>query len=323
MSIKETGLEKNALRNINWRNVFVEYALYFVLLLLVIILTASTDKFLTTSNIISVLRQISIQAIVAVGMTMIIILGQIDLSVGAIVAFASVLNAILLRQGISIPLSILITAIVSSIWGLINGAITARYKIHAFLVTLAMLTVIRGITYTMTGGYPIGDLPKAFYSIGAGHLWIIPYPVIYMVLIYALGYFILNWTPFGRSIYAIGGNSEAARLSGIHIERIKIAVFTASAFFSAIAGIILSSRLMAGSPETGNGWELDIIAAVIIGGTNLFGGEGKITGTLVGMLFVGILTNGMILLGISPYMQQVIRGVVILAAVVLNSFQKK
>ncbi|MDD3840822.1 MAG: ABC transporter permease [Clostridia bacterium] len=302
---------------------FSRYMLYCLFLLLVLILSFSTDKFFTVTNIVSTLRQISIQSIIAVGMTMVIVLGQIDLSVGAIVAFASVVNALLMRGGMPIFPAIIITLILSSIWGLINGIVTAKLNIHAFLVTLAMMTVVRGVTYTLTGGYPVGDLPKQFYTLGAGHVGIIPLPVIYMIAIYIVGVFVLDRTPFGRSIYAIGGNAEAARLSGIKIEKIKIIVFTITSLLSGLAGIVLSSRLMAGSPETGVGWELDIVAAVIIGGTSMFGGEGKLTGTLMGMLFIGVLTNGMILLGVTPYMQQVIRGLVILIAVIMNSFQKE
>lgn len=302
---------------------FIKYALYFALLIMILFLSVSTDTFLTSSNIINVLRQISIQAIMAVGMTMVIILGQIDLSVGAIVAFASVVNALFIKAGFPVLVAILMTLFISSLWGLINGAITAKFNLHAFLVTLAMLTLIRGITYTLTGGYPIGGLPNSFYAFGAGYLWKIPYPVLYMVIIYLIGMFILRNTPFGRSIYSVGGNTEAARLSGIHIFRTKVIVFIVSAFLAGLGGIILSSRLRAGSPEVGMGWELDIVAAVIIGGTNLFGGEGKLTGTLIGMLFIGILTNGMILLDVTPYMQQVARGLVILAAVILNSLQEK
>ena len=303
---------------------FIKYALYFALIAMVIILSFASDTFLKPSNIINVLRQISIQAIIAVGMTMVIILGQMDLSVGAIVAFASVVNALLvMKVGIPVVPAILLTLCLSSLWGLLNGVITAKFKLHAFLVTLATLTLIRGITYTLTGGYPIGGLPKSFYEFGSGHLFKIPYPVIYMAVIYAIGMFVLRNTPFGRSIYSVGGNAEAARLSGINIFRAKVAVFVISSFLAAIGGIILSSRLRAGSPEVGLGWELDIVAAVIIGGTNIFGGEGKLTGTLVGMLFVGILTNGMILLDVTPYMQQVVRGIVILAAVILNSLQEK
>lgn len=315
--------DKIANRQFSLNKFLLQYALYVALAGMIIFLSIATPKFFTSSNIVNVLRQISIQAIIAIGMTMAIILGQMDLSVGAIVAFASVLNALLLKAGISLPLAITLTIVFSSLWGMLSGVIIAYFRLHAFLVTLAMLTLVRGITYTMTGGYPIGALPKSFFPIGAGHLAGIPYPVIYMIILYVLGYVLLNHTPFGRSVYSIGGNEDAARLSGIRIFSVKVLVFVATAALSAVGGIILSSRLMAGSPEIGVGWELDIIAAVVIGGTSISGGEGRLTGTLIGMLFVGTLTNGMILLGVTPYMQQVVRGLVILLAVILNSLQSK
>ena len=167
----------------------------------------------------------------------------------------------------------------------------------------------------MTGGYPVGGLPKDFFVFGDGQIGFVPLPVVYMLVIFAVGAFVLSSTPFGRSIYAIGGNEDAARLSGISVMRVKIGVFIVCAFVSAISGLVLSSRLMAGSPEIGVGWELDVIAAVVIGGTNIFGGEGKLGGTLLGVLFIGVLTNGMILLDVTPYMQLVVRGLVILESV--------
>lgn len=302
---------------------FLKYSFVIVFVLLVLYLSFATTKFLTGSNIINVFRQVSYQGIIAVGMTMILIMGQIDLSVGSLVAFAAVLNALLLKSGMPIPLSILATLVITSLWGILNGYVTARFRLHAFLVTMATMTLIRGVTYTLTGGYPVGGLPQEFFIYGAGQLGFIPLPVIYMLVVFAVGTFVLSSTPFGRSVYAIGGNGDAARLSGINVERVKVGVFIISAFVSAISGLVLSSRLMAGSPEIGIGWELDIVAAVIIGGTNMFGGEGKLTGTLLGVLFIGVLTNGMILLDITPYMQQVVRGLVILIAVVLNSLQEK
>ena len=291
--------------------------------ILIIYLSFATPKFLTTSNVINVLRQISYQGIIAVGMTMILIMGQIDLSVGSIVAFAAVVNALLLKSGVAIPASLLCTLVISSVWGLLNGYVMARFRLHAFLVTLATMTLIRGVTYTLTGGYPVGGLPHGFFVYGAGQIGIVPLPVLYMFVIFAAGSFVLSSTTFGRSIYAIGGNEDAARLSGINVMRVKVGVFVVCAFVSAIAGLVLSSRLMAGSPEIGIGWELDVIAAVIIGGTNIFGGEGKLSGTFLGVLFIGVLTNGMILLDVTPYMQLVVRGLVILSAVILNSLQEK
>jgi ribose transport system permease protein len=301
----------------------LKYSFAIVFVLLVVYLSFATSKFLTVSNIVNVFRQVSNQGIIAVGMTMILIMGQIDLSVGALVAFAAVLNAIFLKWGLSIPLSILATLGVTCLWGVLNGYVTARFRLHAFLVTMATMTLIRGVTYTLTGGYPVGGLPQDFFIYGSGQLGFIPYPVLYMIAIFLIGAFVMSSTTFGRSIYALGGNEDAARLSGINVERVKIGVFVVSAAVSGISGLVLSSRLMAGSPEIGIGWELDIVAAVIIGGTNIVGGEGKLSGTLLGVLFIGVLSNGMILLDITPYMQQVVRGLVILGAVILNSLQEK
>ena len=301
----------------------LKYSFAIVFVLLVVYLSFATSKFLTVSNIVNVFRQVSNQGIIAVGMTMILIMGQIDLSVGALVAFAAVLNAIFLKWGLSIPMSILATLGVTCLWGVLNGYVTARFRLHAFLVTMATMTLIRGVTYTLTGGYPVGGLPQDFFIYGSGQLGFIPYPVIYMIAIFMIGAFVMSSTTFGRSIYALGGNEDAARLSGINVERVKIGVFVVSAAVSGISGLVLSSRLMAGSPEIGIGWELDIVAAVIIGGTNIVGGEGKLSGTLLGVLFIGVLSNGMILLDITPYMQQVVRGLVILGAVILNSLQEK
>jgi ribose transport system permease protein len=308
---------------INSKEIILRYSFAIVFIILIVFLSLATPKFLTWSNIINVLRQVSYQGIIAVGMTLVLILGQIDMSVGSVVAFAAVVNALLIKSGMAVPASIVVTLALSSLWGVVNGYVMARFRLHAFLVTMATMTLIRGVTYTLTSGYPVGGLPQAFFVYGAGQVAFIPLPVVYMAIIFAIGMFVLNWTPFGRSVYAIGGNEDAARLSGINVMRVKVGVFVVCAFVSGISGLVLSSRLMAGSPEIGIGWELDVIAAVIIGGTSLFGGEGKLSGTFLGVLFIGVLSNGMILLDITPYMQLVVRGLVILGAVILNSLQEK
>jgi ribose transport system permease protein len=323
MEASKAGSAADKKDNFNLRAFLLKYSFVIIFVVLLIGLTLATPKFLTTSNIINVFRQVSYQGIIAVGMTMVLIMGQIDLSVGAIVAFAAVVNALLLKAGLPIFASVIGTLVISSVWGLLNGYVMARFRLHAFLVTMATMTMIRGLTYTLTGGYPVGGLPQEFFAFGSGQIAFIPLPVIYMLVIFAVGAFVLSSTPFGRSVYAIGGNEDAARLSGINLMRNKVGVFVISAIVSAVSGLVLSSRLMAGSPEIGIGWELDIIAAVIIGGTNILGGEGKLSGTLVGVLFIGVLSNGMILLDITPYMQQIVRGAVILSAVILNSLQDK
>lgn len=323
LEASKTGSFAGRSERIDIGGFLLKYSFVIVFVLLLIGLAFATPKFLTVPNIINVFRQVSYQGIIAVGMTMVLIMGQIDLSVGAIVAFAAVANALLLKAGMPIMGSIVATLLLSSIWGLLNGYVMARFRLHAFLVTMATMTMIRGMTYTMTGGYPVGGLPENFFAFGSGQIGFVPLPVLYMLLIFGVGAFVLSSTPFGRSIYAIGGNEDAARLSGINLMRVKVGVFVVSAIVSGISGLVLSSRLMAGSPEIGIGWELDIVAAVIIGGTNILGGEGKLSGTLIGVLFIGVLSNGMILLDITPYMQQIVRGLVILSAVILNSLQDK
>jgi ribose/xylose/arabinose/galactoside ABC-type transport system permease subunit len=301
----------------------VRYIMYALLILMILFLSIQSDKFLTMANVMTVLRQISIQSIVAIGMTMIIILAQIDLSVGSIVAFSTVINALALKAGLPVPLALVVTLAGGAAWGAFAGTVIARFQVHAFLVTLALMTGVRGIAYFLTGGYPIGGVPKEFNQISGGFIGPVPYPVIYMIVIYAFFIYIMGFTAFGRSIYAIGGNKESARLSGINVQAVTIQVFMVSSMLSALAGFLLSSRLIAGSPDAAQGWEMDVIAATVIGGTSMYGGAGKLQGTIVGMLFIGVLSNGMVLLSISPYMQDVIKGVVILLAVILNSLQSR
>lgn len=302
---------------------FMKYAFYFILVLLIVVLSCANDKFLTYKNIIGIFRQISIQALVAIGMTMVILIGQIDLSVGSLVAFGSIIGAMSMKSGVPVLLAILVGVAATAVFGFVSGLVVAKFNVHAFLVTLAMMTGVRGLAYIVSGGYPVSSLPDSFTFLGGGYIGPIPVPVVLMFLFYGIFIFILNCTRFGRSVYAVGGNSESARLSGINVRRVKILVFTITAALSGLAGMVLSSRLMSGAPDLGNAWEMDCITGVIIGGTNMNGGEGKLQGTLVGMLFVGVLSNGMVLLGINDYLQQVIKGLIIFAAVIMNSFQAK
>lgn len=307
----------------NFLSMALRSVMYILLVFMILYLSLATNKFLTMANIMTILRQISITSIVAIGMTMIIILAQIDLSVGSTVAISTVLVATFMQAGIPIVLAIILTILASALIGLFSGFIIARFNLHAFLVTLALMTAIRGLGYFITGGYPKGGLPQAFSVISAGFIGPVPYTVIYMAIIYAVFIYILGHTAFGRSIYAIGGNKESSRLSGINVNKVTIAVFTISGALCGLAGVILSSRLQSGSPDAAQGWEMDVIAAAVIGGSSMYGGVGKLQGTLIGMLFMGVLTNGMVLLSINPYMQDVIKGIVILMAVILNSLQSR
>lgn len=301
----------------------MKYIMYIVLVLMCIVLAIANDKFLTGANIMTIIKQISIQSIVAIGMTMIIITGNIDLSVGSLVAFASVCAALLMKSGLPTWLTIIAVILISGVLGLISGGVTAKLKLHSFLVTLALMQTFRGLAQTMTGGYPIAGFDSGFGAIAAGDIFGIPYLVIYMVIFYAVFIYIMKYTAFGRSIYAIGGNQESARLSGINVEKVKTMVFVISSMLCGVAGVLLTSKVRSGDPTCATGWEMDTIAGAIIGGTNMMGGEGKLGGTIIGLLFVGVLSNGMILLGVNAYMQNVIKGLVIFLAVILNSIQKR
>lgn len=301
----------------------MKYIMYFVLILMCIIMAVASDKFLTTANLMTIVKQISIQSIVAIGMTMIIITGNIDLSVGSIVAFASVCAAMMMNAELPIPIAIILTVLVAGVLGFISGGVTAKLKLHSFLVTLALMQAFRGLAQTITGGYPVAGLPDSFGKIASGSIGPVPYLVIYMIIFYAVFIYIMKYTAFGRSIYAIGGNQESARLSGINVEKVKTMVFVISSMLCGVAGVLLTSKVRSGDPTCANGWEMDTIAGAIIGGTNMMGGEGKLGGTIIGLLFVGILSNGMVLLGVNAYMQSVIKGLVIFGAVIINSIQKR
>ena len=233
-------------KGLDYKGLILKYIMYVLLVVMIVFLALRSDKFMTVANVMTILRQISITSLVAIGMTMIIILAQIDLSVGSVVAFSTVVNAMLMRAGVPIPLAIILTIIIGAAWGAFAGIIIAKFQLHAFLVTLALMTGVRGIAYFMTGGYPIGGMPKEFSIVSAGFIGPVPYTVIYMLVIYALFIYLLGYTAFGRSVYAIGGNKESARLSGINVNAVTIGVFTISAALCAASGVLLSSRLTSG-----------------------------------------------------------------------------
>ena len=301
----------------------MKYIMYIVLVVMCIIFAVSNPIFLSMNNLMNIIKQVSIQSIVAVGITMIIITGNIDLSVGSIVAFASVSAALMMKAGVPVVLAIPLTIVISGSLGFLSGFVTAKLNLHSFLVTLALMQTFRGLAQTLTNGYPIAGLPDGFGKIASGTIGPVPYLVVYMVVIYAIFIYIMGHTEFGRSIYAIGGNQEAARLSGINVDKVKTMVFVISSMLCGVAAILLTSKVRSGDPTSAVGWEMDAIAGAIIGGTNMSGGEGKLGGTIIGLLFVGILSNGMTLLNVQPYPQTVIKGLVIFLAVIINSIQKR
>lgn len=301
-------------------NVFQKLGPLIGLILISIILSVMSSDFLTVNNIFNVLRQVSINALIAFGMTFVILTGGIDLSVGSILALSSALTAGMLAGGIDPILALLIGLISGAAMGAANGLIITKGKVAPFIATLATMTIYRGFTLVYTEGRPITGLSDAvtFQMLGKGYFLGIPFPVITMLIAYAILYFILKKTTFGRGVYAIGGNEEASLLSGLRVDRIKIGVYSLTGLLAALAGTTLTSRLNSAQPTAGVSYELDAIAAVVLGGTSLSGGKGWIFGTLAGALIIGVLNNGLNLLNVSSFYQQVVKGGVILLAVLLD-----
>ncbi|GMB09368.1 ribose ABC transporter membrane protein [Thermolongibacillus altinsuensis] len=290
------------------------------LMLLCIVLAFLSDSFFTVDNWLNILRQVSINALIAFGMTFVILTGGIDLSVGSVLALSSAIAAGLMASGMGGFSAIIIGIMAGLVMGALNGVIITKGRVAPFIATLATMTIFRGATLVYTEGRPITGFSDdiLFQMIGRGYFLGIPVPVVFMVVIYAVLYFVLKKTTFGRHTYAIGGNEEASRLSGIRVDRLKIWIYSLTGGLSALAGLILTSRLNSAQPTAGTAYELDAIAAVVLGGTSLSGGRGWIFGTFVGALIIGVLNNGLNLLNVSSFYQQVIKGIVILLAVILD-----
>lgn len=255
----------------------------------------------------------------SVGMTLVILTAGIDLSVGSVMAFSGAVLAGIITAGVSLPIAIIACLAVGIVLGAFNGFVISKGKVPAFIATLAIMVIARGMTLVFTQGNPIVVSNSDFRFIGAGTILGIPFPIILMLVIYATMYWVLKYTTFGRYLYAIGGNEEASRLAGISVDRIKIAVYALAGFFASISALIYTSRLMSAQPNAGAGMELDAIAAVIIGGTRLSGGKGGVTGTLIGALIMGVLDNILNLTNVSPFYQDIAKGLVILAAILIDS----
>ena len=290
------------------------------LILLMIVLTILNPSFLTVDNLLNVLRQVSISALIAFGMTFVILTGGIDLSVGSTLGLTGAVAATLLASGTDPILAMLAAVLLGLILGAVNGLIITKGKVAPFIATLATMTIYRGLTLVYTDGRPVSGLGDSlsFQLFGKGYFLGIPVPVVTMILAFVILYFILHKTTFGRRVYAVGGNEEASKLSGINPDRIKIAVYAITGLLAAISALIITSRLNSAQPTAGESYELDAIAAVVLGGTSLTGGKGWIFGTLVGALIIGVLNNGMTLIGVSSFFQQVVKGIVILLAVLMD-----
>jgi len=304
------------------------------LALMVIVLAALSDKFLTPDNCWNILRQISVNLCLSIGMTLVILSGGIDLSVGAILALAGAVAAGLLKSGLALPAlgvrleftaagAIVAGLVTGSVLGWINGFTITRFKLPPFVATLGMLSIARGLTMLWTGGFPVTELGPDFGFIGTGALLGMPFPVWIMLVLTGMFMVVTKRTRFGRHLYAVGGNERAALLTGLRVNRIKLAVYTLAGTLSGVAGLIVTARLDSAQPNAGLGYELDSIAAVVIGGTSLSGGRGSVGGTVLGCLIIGVLNNGLFLLDVSPFWQQVIKGLVILFAVAIDKMNSR
>lgn len=301
-----------------------ENVVWFMLVVLILMFSVSTPMFFTTGNLVTILRQISNTGILAVGMSLVLIGGGIDLSIGNQMGLVGMVTAILLTTtGLPAVVSCLLGVLLSGGIGLINGCLITYTRMPPLIMTLGMSYICRGLAYLTTGGFPVYGLPPAIKVLGQGYIFDnIPVCVLILVVIVALGAFVLNKTNFGRYIYAIGSNEEAARLSGIRVKTIRILVYVISGVLSGISGLVLMSRVNSGQPLNGNGMEMDALIACVVGGISVSGGEGHALGIIGGMLVMGVLANGMAVMGLSEYTQTLVKGLVLVVVVALDSFSK-
>ncbi len=304
-----------------------EMRIIIAFIVLCIILSFASEYFLIKSNLINVLRQVSINGLLSIGMTFIILTGGIDLSVGSMLAFGGVVTASFVSDAYKdVPtihpiLAILIGLAAGTLLGAVNGLIISKVRVTPFIMTLGMLSIARGLTFIYTNGMPVTNLDKSFLWIGQGYVWQLPVPVIIFLAAFIVAWIVLYRMKFGRYVYAVGGNARSARISGINVGFITFMVYVISGFLCALGGILLTARTSAGLPQAGQSYELDAIAAVVIGGTSMTGGKGSLLGTLMGVLIIGVINNGLDLLSVSSYYQQVCKGLIIVGAVMLDYFQ--
>ena len=318
----ETPAKKSLLSK-EW---LIEQKSLIALIFLIVVVSFLNPNFFTVDNILNILRQTSVNAIIAVGMTLVILTAGIDLSVGSVLALCGAFAASMIGMEVPVMVAVPTALVAGAALGAISGVIIAKGKVQAFIATLVTMTLLRGVTMVYTDGRPIStgftDTADAFAWFGTGYAMGIPVPVWIMTVVFAAVWYLLNHTRFGRYIYALGGNESATRLSGIDVDKVKIGVYAICGLLAAVAGIIVASRLSSAQPTAGMGYELDAIAAVVLGGTSLAGGRGRIMGTLIGALIIGFLNNALNLLDVSSYYQMIAKAVVILLAVLVDNKNK-
>ncbi len=306
-------------------NQIKDKAIWVVLIVLAIVFTAANPRFISPSNLLTLLRQVSMYGIASIGMTFVILLGDIDLSTGTIISFVNIICAyMMVNMGINPVVAVIISIIAATLIGVMNGFMVSTVGIPAIIATYATQTAFMGLALIICGGMPISGFSQGFAMIGQGYIGIIPIPVIIMIICFAIGSFILNKTYFGRYFYAVGGNVEAAKLSGIRVGRIKYLVFAISGFFAGLAGIVMLSRTASGNASNGaDGFEFEVITCVVLGGVSITGGLGKMSGVVAGTFIIGALKNGMVLMNVNSYVQKIVMGVVLALAVGFDCMQNK
>ncbi len=304
----------------------IEQKSLIALILLIVVVSFLNPNFFTTGNILNILRQTSVNAIIAVGMTLVILTAGIDLSVGSVLALCGAFAATLIAMEVPVMVAVPVALFSGAALGALSGIIIAKGKVQAFIASLVTMTLLRGVTMVYTEGRPIStgftDVADSFSWIGTGYLFGVPVPIWLMAIVFVSAWYLLNHTRFGRYVYALGGNESAARLSGINVDKVKVGVYAICGLLAALAGLIVTSRLSSAQPTAGMGYELDAIAAVVLGGTSLAGGKGRIMGTLIGALIIGFLNNALNLLDVSSYFQMIAKAVVILLAVLVDTKNK-
>lgn len=315
---------KNGEKQLDTRKFLTTYATFIGLVILMIIFSIMKPKFISPDNLLNLLRQTSINGLLAIGMTFVVLTGGIDLSVGSILGASGMFAALVAQKTTGLPwwLAVLAGLGIGLLLGTINGAVVAYFKVPAFIATLGMMSIARGVTFMATDARPVPGLNSSFLVIGGGSIGSIPIPVIILAAVLAICFVFLYKTRYGRHVYATGGNETAARVSGIKVKKIKMSAYMVAGVLSGLAGIILTSRVTSGLAQSGQGYETDAIAAAVIGGNSLSGGRGHLWGTIVGFLIIGVLNNGLDMLAVSSYWQLVIKGVIIVSAVMMDSLNE-
>lgn len=320
MTVNIERNEEREARFPSFKVILKKYNLFFIFLGFIIIGSLLSDQFLSVQNILNLLQQSSFVGIISIGMTFVILVAGIDLSVGAVLALTGMLATLMISSGMNPAAAIAITLVVGAALGFVNGFISTKFKVPAFIATLAMMVSARGLAFLTTDGNPIYDLPPSFTALGGNVFGKIPLTAIIWIVLTIVAVIVLKYTTFGRKIYAVGGNAESARLSGIPVEKYVTWCFIISGTLAAVAGILMSAWLTVGQPTAGTGLELDVIAAVVLGGTSLFGGKGSIGGTFIGVLIMSMIVNIFNLLGLSSYYQSVFMGLIIVLALIMNQY---